>query len=353
MRVSENREGIAAMDVRLSTETVSEQQMCDGYLQYRTGQFLLMFNEAKRLGIIDYLESPRTFDQIAERFGFVRALKGLEGVLESLVWFDIVDRYQADNGEEHYRLRPNYKLPHVDAALLRVGVGEEGVNSLKQIGAFSRVFSYMRGDEAGVKFDAANEDLWEQFLEYPYYVYGRERAVNYISSPGARVLDLGAGLGHGTESIAKIVGPTGRAVAVESSLDFVRSAEKRLAKIPQAEVVHMDMQTGLTERFGENSFDGAMFIGAFHYVKDKLECLRDLARVLRPGGRLVVGNTCTKNGALDEGMLTFGTAMIDPPAYSLPPEELHAMFAETGFEMEHEYFFGCQGWFFMRLREKD
>jgi SAM-dependent methyltransferase len=340
------------MDVSLSEDSVSEQRMCAGYLQYRTGQFLLMFEEAKRLGILDYLQAPRTFAQIAEHFGFVRGLKGLEGVLLSLTWFGIVEHDKTAPDDGHYRIKPAYKLPEIDAELLRVGVGETGVDALKQIAAFSRVFSYMRGNDAGVKFDAENEELWEQFLEYPYYSYGRDRAVEYISSPGARVLDLGAGLGHGTESIARIVGPTGRAVAVESSEDFVRSAAKRLSAIPQAEVVLMDMQRGLTKRFGASTFDGAMFIGAFHYVKDKQECLDDLRGVLRSGARLVVGNTCTRNGALDEGMLMFGTAMIDPPAYSLPPEQLREMFAKADFEIEREYFFGCQAWFFMSSRKQ-
>ena len=339
------------VQVKLDSETVTEENMRQGYLQYRTGQFLLMFEEAKKRGIISYLAQPRTFDQIANHFGFVRALKGLHGVLDALTWFGIVKRDNSGS-QETYQLIEGYSLPSVDQTLLRVGVGEKGIDSLKQIGAFSHIFSYMKGEDEGVHFDADNEELWEQFLEYPYYAFGRDRAVHFISYAGAKVLDFGAGLGHGTETIAELVGTKGRAVAIESSLDFVNTAKERLASIPQAEVMHLDMQMDLVSELGENAFDGAMFIGAFHYVKDKLACLKNLARVIRPGGRLVIGNTCTKNGALDEGMLTFGTAMITPPAYSVPPQELYQYFEATGFDMEHEYFFGCQGWFFLSLRDE-
>jgi ubiquinone/menaquinone biosynthesis C-methylase UbiE len=339
------------MDVQLKSETVSEEKICQGYLQYRTGQFLLMFEEAGKRGIIAYLEKPRTFEQIAKNFGFVRALNGLQGVLDALIWFGVVQCSAADDLKDVFQLVEGYSLPEVDNELLRIGVGEKGIDSLKQIGAFSRIFSYMAGEDGGVQFDAENEELWEQFLEYPYYVFGRDRAVHYISYSGAKVLDFGAGLGHGTETIAELVGKNGRAVAIESSLDFVVSARKRLASITQAEVKHLDMQTDLVSELGENTFDGAMFIGAFHYVKDKLACLKNLSNIIRPGGKLVIGNTCTQNGALDEGMLTFGTAMITPPAYSVSPEELYEYFSTTGFEMEHKYFFGCQGWFFLTLRE--
>jgi len=337
--------------IQLQTEEVTEDIMRQGYLQYRTGQFLLMYQEAKNQKIIDYLSQPRTFSQIAKQFDFVRALKGLQGVLDSLIWFNIVKRVKSQENET-YELIDNYSLPSVDDDLLRIGVGDSGVKSLKQIGAFSKIFSYMTGkNDIGVLFDAENEDLWEQFLEYPYYSFGRDRAVSFISYSGAKILDFGAGLGHGTETIAEIVGKDGRAVAIESSLDFVKTAKVRLASIPQAEVLHLDMQIDLVNELGENAFDGAMFIGAFHYVKDKLACLESLARVIKPGGRLVIGNTCTKNGALDEGMLTFGTAMITPPAFSVPPDELYNYFSMTGFDIEHEYFFGCQGWFFLSLRD--
>ena len=329
------------MDASAKAASSTEEQMCNGYLQYRTAQFLLMLEEATRIGLLEYLRVPRTFEKIAEHFHFVRGLKGLEGVLTALAWFGIVDREIHGNHEEAYRLRPNQLPPKVDSNLLSVAVGANGIDSLKQIAAFSRVFSYMRSDDAGVKFDASNEALWEEFLEYPYYAFGRERAVQYISAPGASVLDLGAGLGHGTASIAAIVGPKGRAVAVESSLDFVKSAEARLAALPQAEVVYMDMQKGLASKFGKDTFDGAMFIGAFHYVDDKRACLQDLTRVLKHRARLVIGNTCTRNGALDEGMLLFGTAMIDPPAYSLPPEQLRAMFRETGFHINQKPVFSA------------
>ena len=331
-------------------EVVSVEKMCEAYLEYRTAQFKLMFEEALDLGLISFLGTPRTVKQIAQHFQFVRGLKGLNGILNSFVKFGVVTKTTDENCEEYFKLLPEYRLPEINIELLQIAVGKRGVEDLKQINAFSQIFAYMFGQREEVRFDRQNEQLWEEFLEYPYYAFGRQRAVEYISFPSAAVLDFGAGLGHGTESIAAIVGRNGRAVAVESSLDFVEAAIKRLTSTPQVEVKHLDMGSDLVAAFGEKTFDGAMFVGAFHYVKDKFRCLKELSSVLRPGGKLVIGNWFTKNGALDEGMLEFGTAMIDPPAYGISPEEFYSYLADVGFDIEQQYFFGCQGWFFMQLK---
>lgn len=107
-------------------------------------------------------------------------------------------------------------------------------------------------------------------------------------APGQRVLDVGCGTGTQTIAIARQVAPGGSVTGVDVSPEMLASARRRSAQAGVAiEFRHSDA-TALP--FPDQSFDRVMMCMAMHMLPeaDRSACLRELARVLAPGGRLVL-----------------------------------------------------------------
>jgi demethylmenaquinone methyltransferase/2-methoxy-6-polyprenyl-1,4-benzoquinol methylase len=99
--------------------------------------------------------------------------------------------------------------------------------------------------------------------------------------PGERVLDLAAGTGVSTEELTRL---GARAVACDFSLGMLRAgrahkSRRRLAFVA-GDALHLP--------FADHAFDAATISFGLRNVADVRAALRELARVVRPGGRLVV-----------------------------------------------------------------
>jgi ubiquinone/menaquinone biosynthesis C-methylase UbiE len=105
--------------------------------------------------------------------------------------------------------------------------------------------------------------------------------------PGGRVLDVGCGIGDTTLDGARRVGPSGLALGVDDSLTMVEEARRRAADAVLAHVgfVHADAQT---QRFAPLRFDAIVSTRAQDVFADLDAGFTNLARALRPGGRLAI-----------------------------------------------------------------
>lgn len=98
---------------------------------------------------------------------------------------------------------------------------------------------------------------------------------------GLDVLDAGCAAGEHSAWLAE---HGARVVAVDASKTMVRLARERLGE--SARVLQADLAQPLA--FADASFDVVLSSLTLHYLADWLPPLRELARVLRPGGRLVL-----------------------------------------------------------------
>ena len=100
--------------------------------------------------------------------------------------------------------------------------------------------------------------------------------------PAARVLDAGSGDGFYSQLFSRLLGPEARIVAFDFNLDLLRAAR---GPAPNVYRCLGDLENcGLAPA----SFDAVWLCRSMHSARDPLVRLGALARLLRPGGRLIV-----------------------------------------------------------------
>lgn len=100
---------------------------------------------------------------------------------------------------------------------------------------------------------------------------------------GQTVIDAGAGPGYASRDLAGIVGHTGRVVALERSHRFITAI--RTLNIPNIEPVETDL---LDYAWPEAMADAVWCRWVLAFVNDPAKVLAGMARILKPGGVLVI-----------------------------------------------------------------
>ncbi|MHC4428027.1 MAG: ArsR/SmtB family transcription factor [Planctomycetota bacterium] len=103
-----------------------------------------------------------------------------------------------------------------------------------------------------------------------------------LLDPDWTVGDLGCGTGAVSEALAPFVG---RVVAVDGSAEMLDAARERLSGHE-----NVDLRSGELERLpiDDRSLDAATLILVLHHLPDPARVLTEVARKLRPGGRLLL-----------------------------------------------------------------
>ncbi|UTW48417.1 bifunctional demethylmenaquinone methyltransferase/2-methoxy-6-polyprenyl-1,4-benzoquinol methylase UbiE [Bacterioplanoides sp. SCSIO 12839] len=106
--------------------------------------------------------------------------------------------------------------------------------------------------------------------------------------PGDKVLDLAGGTGDLTKKFSKIVGPTGGVVLADINSSMLNVGRDRLTD--QGYVGNIEYVQANAEclPFADDTFDVITIAFGLRNVTDKDKALRSMARVLKPGGRLLV-----------------------------------------------------------------
>ena len=106
--------------------------------------------------------------------------------------------------------------------------------------------------------------------------------------PGERMLELGPGTGLQTLHIAPRLGPEGRLDIVDIQQEMLDHVMSRAAEKAPG-IVHPHRADARELPFEDRTFDAVYLVTALGEIPEPERVLAAAARVLKPGGRLVVG----------------------------------------------------------------
>jgi demethylmenaquinone methyltransferase/2-methoxy-6-polyprenyl-1,4-benzoquinol methylase len=126
-------------------------------------------------------------------------------------------------------------------------------------------------------------DLLSAVLSFGQDPRWRRALVSAVSpDPGERVLDVATGTGLVAAELAR----SGcSVVGIDQSPEMLTAARRRFAGVAGGRVELIEGEAEALP-FGSASFDALTFTYLFRYVEDPAATMRELARVVRPGGRV-------------------------------------------------------------------
>jgi len=140
-----------------------------------------------------------------------------------------------------------------------------------------------------IAFDAAAARRVEQVYLTPDVVAQRCKVIELLAPrPNQRVLDVGCGPGLLLYDLAKIVGAGGKAVGIDISDAMLEMASARCEGLAQVDTIGAPADA---LPFADGHFDLAVSTQVHEYVQNTIGSLVELARVIRPGGRVLILDT--------------------------------------------------------------
>jgi SAM-dependent methyltransferase len=161
-------------------------------------------------------------------------------------------------------------------------------------------------------FDDPKRDAWQKPAEL----------VAALQVPvGATVIDLGAGTGYLASHLSRAVGPNGSVLAVEVEPNLVEFIRQRAEREGWANVTPT-LASLDNPRLPGGSADLIVVLDTYHHLDRRRRYLPQVARALRPNGRVAVIDW--KPGTLPEG---------PGPDHKLAAEQVVEEMGAVGFEL--------------------
>jgi ubiquinone/menaquinone biosynthesis C-methylase UbiE len=128
--------------------------------------------------------------------------------------------------------------------------------------------------------------LDEASADESFQAYKRHTFTLLDVQPGQHILDLGCGTGEDARALASLVAPGGSVVGVDGSQSMIAAAKRRAEGCG----LPVEFQAGEAHRlaFADNRFDASRADRIFMHLDSPGQALREMIRVTRPGGRVLV-----------------------------------------------------------------
>jgi ArsR family transcriptional regulator len=132
------------------------------------------------------------------------------------------------------------------------------------------------------RFFAGAAGAWDRLREEVYGAGVATEALLALLPDEWTVADLGCGTGAVAAELAPRVR---RVIAVDQSAEMLRAARRRVGKLRNVEIHEARLEA---LPVADGACDAALLVLVLSYLEDPAAALREAARILRPGGRLVV-----------------------------------------------------------------
>ncbi|PGF14126.1 methyltransferase type 11 [Natrinema sp. CBA1119] len=128
-------------------------------------------------------------------------------------------------------------------------------------------------------------------IDLPRPVITRSRLRDVLEpQPGERILEVGPGTGYYTGTVARAIGPSGTLHAADVQSEMVEHLRTRMRQEGESNVdaIRSDARS---LPYPDDTFDAAYLVLVLGEIPDQERALDELERVLKPDGRLVVGES--------------------------------------------------------------
>ena len=127
------------------------------------------------------------------------------------------------------------------------------------------------------------------WVEAPHPVITRSRLREVLApKAGERILEIGPGTGYYTGELAEWAGAEGSVEIFDIQQEMLDHTMRAMAE-RQAANVRATQGDATDLPYEDDSFDAVVLVTVLGEIPDQDAALREIARVLRPAGRLVVG----------------------------------------------------------------
>jgi demethylmenaquinone methyltransferase/2-methoxy-6-polyprenyl-1,4-benzoquinol methylase len=134
---------------------------------------------------------------------------------------------------------------------------------------------------------ATRYDVTNEVLSFGIHRLWRRAAVRYSGAkPGDSILDCATGTGDLALVFKRKVGASGRVVGTDFCPEMLQSAPAKAQK--EGLAVEFQVADAMALPFADDTFDVASIAFGIRNVDDPVKCLKEMARVVKPGGRVVV-----------------------------------------------------------------
>ena len=142
-----------------------------------------------------------------------------------------------------------------------------------------------------------NADFYDEYLPLTFQTFGvdedaeRDKLIDKLDlKPGDIVLETGCGSGRDSIKIAERIGVSGQLYLQDISPEIICHAVKKFDSKTKKPNVHFSLANGYYLPFEDGVFDKVFHFGGLNTFGDKNRALSEMSRVVKPGGRVVVGD---------------------------------------------------------------
>jgi demethylmenaquinone methyltransferase/2-methoxy-6-polyprenyl-1,4-benzoquinol methylase len=144
---------------------------------------------------------------------------------------------------------------------------------------------------------ATRYDVTNEVLSFGIHRLWRRTAVRLSGAkPGDSILDCATGTGDLALVFKRKVGASGRVVGTDFCPEMLQSAPAKAER--EGLPVEFQVADAMALPFADATFDVASIAFGIRNVDDPVKCLKEMARVVKPGGRVVVLEFGQPGGAL-------------------------------------------------------